>query len=275
LSMLKFTQGLGYYPRFRQSILLLIFYIVLQLPVEIAFIVLDYLGIMSSVENNHAKMVVSTILTTMLILFIGTKKNRFSFFEAYPITTFQFSLLGPMSLTVLGVGILVSEVGNIIDYFYPMPQWFLDLFLLGGFWGVVFIVVVAPLTEEFLFRGLILRGFLSHYSVWKAIILSALLFGVIHLNPWQFPGAVFAGILFGWWFVKTGSLLPGIIGHALNNAVPFIALWLNLDIPGYTVSGSFQPIWFNLLGVVLLILGLVLTANIFQRHEQENPPDFC
>lgn len=97
-----------------------------------------------------------------------------------------------------------------------------------------------------------------------------MLFGAIHLNPWQFPVGVFAGILFGWWFVKTGSLLPGIIGHALNNGVPFIASWLNLDIPGYTAAGSFQPLWFDLLGVVLAVLGLFLTVNKFRSLAKDN-----
>ena len=59
--------------------------------------------------------------------------------------------------------------------------------LVGGpLWGALLaVVIVAPLTEELLFRGVILRGLLLHYSAPKAVIASSLMFGLVHLNPWQ------------------------------------------------------------------------------------------
>ena len=66
---------------------------------------------------------------------------------------------------------------------------------------------------------MILRGLLLHYSAPTAIIASALLFGLVHLNPWQAVGAVALGVLFGWWYVRTRSLTLCIFGHAVNNLI--------------------------------------------------------
>ncbi|MGH2404412.1 MAG: lysostaphin resistance A-like protein [bacterium] len=121
------------------------------------------------------------------------------------------------------------------------------------------LVIVAPLTEELLFRGLILRGLLRHYTARTAIIASAVLFGVFHLNPWQFLGATVLGVLFAWMFVRTGSLHLCIFGHAFANGVPLIVSVLKVDIVGFTseLTGvEFQPLWFDALGLVLSAVGL-------------------
>ena len=83
-------------------------------------------------------------------------------------------------------------------------------------------VVVAPVCEEWLFRGIILKGLLSRYSPLKAIIWSALMFGVIHFNPWQGIPVFFAGLMIGWIYWRTRSLWLCIFIHAVNNAAAFI-----------------------------------------------------
>lgn len=134
------------------------------------------------------------------------------------------------------------------------------------------LVLVAPLTEELLMRGVFLQGFLRRYSMKKAVFLSALLFAVFHLNPWQFAAALTTGVLFAWWRIRTASLWPGIFGHALNNGLGLITLdLLRLEIPGYTPHEGpavFQPIWFNTLGVVLLAAGLWLTARMLRSSQE-------
>ena len=127
-----------------------------------------------------------------------------------------------MALTVIGTSILISEADNLLRTFLPPPAWFSDYLksLVSAeisLWGsILSLVVVAPLTEELLVRGLILRGFLSHYSTRKAILASAIFFGVLHLNPWQFIGATVLGILFAWWFVQTRSMLPCFFCSAIS-----------------------------------------------------------
>ena len=89
--------------------------------------------------------------------------------------------------------------------------------------AIVVIAVLGPIAEELLFRGLILRGFLRNYGTRKAILASAVLFALYHLNPWQMPGALVIGIVFGVWRVGTGSLWPSILGHVTANGVAILA----------------------------------------------------
>ena len=92
-------------------------------------------------------------------------------------------------------------------------------------------VIIAPVLEEWLLRGIILKGLLKHYSPHKAIIWSAVIFGVVHLNPWQSIPTFFAGLMIGWIYWRTRSLLLCTFIHAVNNAAAFIFLFVFPDAP--------------------------------------------
>ena len=59
-----------------------------------------------------------------------------------------------------------------------------------------------------------------------AILISSFIFGVIHLNPAQVPFAFAIGLIFGWLYYRTASLIPGIIGHFINNSIACIQMIL-------------------------------------------------
>lgn len=84
--------------------------------------------------------------------------------------------------------------------------------------------VLAPICEELLFRGVLLRGLLRNYRPGVAIAQSALLFGIIHFNPAQSVGAFFIGLVLGWCYYQTRSLGLCICLHGLNNLLAFSAM---------------------------------------------------
>lgn len=91
----------------------------------------------------------------------------------------------------------------------------------------VSLVVVAPIAEELIFRGYLLGKLLRHVPVWLAIVLSAALFAVAH---GQFNVALdtFAlGIVLAFVRVKSGSVWPSVLIHAIKNAVAFYLLFVN------------------------------------------------
>ena len=125
-----------------------------------------------------------------------------------------------------GVIIILSEIDNLLRALTPESvlenlDWVPGLgSLLGGSWlGPLLAVVVGPLTEEIIFRGVILRGLLGRYRRWTAIIVSAVLFALMHGNPVQLPVALGLGLVLGWVYVRTRSLGLCFLGHALNNAL--------------------------------------------------------
>ncbi|MDL1913183.1 MAG: CPBP family intramembrane metalloprotease [Bergeyella sp.] len=86
-------------------------------------------------------------------------------------------------------------------------------------------VVIAPVFEEIVFRGIIQKGLINKgVFPFYAIGFSALVFGLVHGNPWQALGAVSLGSVFGFVYYKTGSLLLPILLHALNNFVSAVLL---------------------------------------------------
>ena len=92
-------------------------------------------------------------------------------------------------------------------------------------WGYVAVGILAPLAEEVVFRGAILRtllGIMSKKNHWVAIMISAAIFGVVHANLAQFVNALLMGLLLGWMYYRTGSLVPGILLHWVNNTMAYV-----------------------------------------------------
>ena len=263
------------YPSITQSVWILVLFVIIMgvlafIPFEILENITDY-----PLSDHPAVLALINLIAFGLILAIGLRRANISLREICPLVPIRLPLLFPMALTVIGISILFSESDNLLRTFLPPPAGFTDFFksLLGGeisLWGsILCLVVVAPLTEELLVRGLILRGFLSRYSTRKAILASAIFFGLLHFNPWQFIGATALGILFAWWFIETRSMLSCFLGHAFANALPLAAtVLLPFEIPGYTSdygTVTFQPLWLDFVGVVLVVLGIWLLIRQFRK----------
>ncbi len=86
---------------------------------------------------------------------------------------------------------------------------------------IISVAIIPALTEEFAFRGIILHK-LRKYGDAYAVFISALLFGLLHGNIVQIPFAFTVGIAVGFITIKTGSILPAIIVHFLNNLTSVI-----------------------------------------------------
>ena len=126
--------------------------------------------------------------------------------------------------------------------------------------GPFLAVVIAPVTEELVFRGLILRGLLGRWRPAAAILFSSGLFALVHFNPVQAPVALLLGLLTGWLYVRTRSLGLCILAHALNNAASYLT-WFPFEVTGFNAVTEaegpvFHPWWFNTLGLALVALGI-------------------
>ena len=87
-------------------------------------------------------------------------------------------------------------------------------------WLTFLMVAITPaVCEEVLFRGPILRGLARGFPPWLAIGISAALFSLFHLNPYRLVPTFALGVMLGWLALRTGSLLPGMIMHFLNNGI--------------------------------------------------------
>ncbi len=194
----------------------------------------------------------ATYLTLLVCLPMG-RKTWADAFPSGPVSTGVW----PITLVATaGLILVINGVDGWLSHLIPPPPWFRQMFTTMGWPGVV---LGAPLTEEPLFRGLILGGFVLRYGAPRAIAYSALLFALIHLNPWQFPTGLLMGAFLGWLTLRTGSLWPAVFAHFLNNAS--VTLARAYRIP-YLADERFQPLWMWALGCVLLGLGLATLLRL-------------
>jgi membrane protease YdiL (CAAX protease family) len=126
----------------------------------------------------------------------------------------------PILMVVPGLVIGAGAANTLVQWLFPMDADDLARFeeqMAPGIVPVLFSCVAAPVLEEMLFRGVILRSFLRQYSRTFAILWSATLFGIAHLNLYQMATALVLGIVAGWLYERCRSLWPCILLHAAYN----------------------------------------------------------
>ena len=145
--------------------------------------------------------------------------------------------------------------------------------ILGTPWGYLVIGLLAPLSEEIVMRGAILKELLKSekLSVWTAITISALMFALIHMNPAQMPHAFLIGLLLGWMYWRTGSILPGVAYHWANNSIAFVMFAFYPDPDMKLVDlfqGSEMHVYMALGFSLLILLPAIFQLNLWMRRAE-------
>lgn len=136
----------------------------------------------------------------------------------------------PIILLVPGLILVVWTVHVLVLSIFPLSNREIIMFeqmMSRDLASIINICVIAPMVEEMLFRGIILRSFLTQYTTRAAIIGSAAIFGIAHMNIYQFFVGLILGTILGWLYERTKSLWPCIILHAAYNST--VMLFAILD----------------------------------------------
>lgn len=94
---------------------------------------------------------------------------------------------------------------------------------------------LAPLCEEIAFRGWLLTALRTRHSAGVSIVLSGLLFAIMHLDPVRFSGVLALGVLYAWLTWRSGSVWPAILAHATNNG-------LGVALTGFDKAASLRSL---------------------------------
>ncbi len=250
------------FPTFWHFMAILLFFIVFSMP----------FGIMQPVVPEEYRMwlmllgyVIPMTLTIWATRQAFNKKGRFNYKPAY------WSLL-PV-IIVVAYAFLV--VGEFTIFLLPEPSgvWkklfdMLNETMKGVFQhkiaGFLMVAVAAPVLEETLFRGVILKALLKKYKPHWAILISAIAFGVFHMNPWQFLYATVLGLLLGYMYWKTRSLFYPILIHMLLNGTAFVAAqYVDMESTEGLVEQMSGKDLQQFLFLVSIALGIIIAAYFY------------
>lgn len=156
----------------------------------------------------------AVIVILLLIKYCGLKE----LYKTVPSDIFLISMIfGICAIFAVDLVSSTVDIPNVLEeQFKEMAK------TVTGFLGIC---IIGPIMEEIMMRRIILKEMEKlTKSMWWGIIISAALFSVIHVNPIQVVFAMPAGIILGWLYCKTGSLLVPICLHMLNNTISFISM---------------------------------------------------
>jgi len=205
----------------KKTIIYLAAFVCIQLATS--FLVAAAWRIITGSPDMTAWQIITTSLVADVIVLALFLSMKWAVLKSYYLRTrpwmaIVFSALAAAGTVLPAEWILekMPELPNIVEGEFGM--------VLDNPAGYMVIGIFAPLVEEVVFRGAILRALLrSMKSHWGAIAISAVLFSLVHANPAQMPYALAIGMLLGWMYWRTDSVVPGIAFHWMNNTIAYVA----------------------------------------------------
>jgi membrane protease YdiL (CAAX protease family) len=213
------------------------------------------------------------IVIALAYLLAGKQETDFLPFRWRPKGQWLWLVLAFIPLTFL----VFSLGGLLYQLLPPSPEWeeyFSDLVDFKNLYLRLFIIGVLPgVLEEVLFRGVIYSGYRRRYGFWWAALLSAILFGAVHLNPWQFLSAAVLGVFFAFLVEETESLLLPMLMHFIyNSSIVLIGHFQDPESPEIEGLASDSEILMTLMVFILIwSAALVGVLYLYLRSKDRLP----
>lgn len=260
------------FPTASQAALLLLAWFLLQYMIGCA--IYDLREALDLSREEQAAMVVllaNGVLIAALMQFCGLNYRKLLHpSKVSMLGTFVLLVPPVLMLTPLIVFLDVQLISG-LETIFPLSMWEEQAFasmLEPSLAACVMTCVIAPVAEELLFRGILLRSFLTLYPRSSAIGYSALYFGVAHLNIYQFVLAFLLGLLLGQLYERTRSLIPCIAMHASINFGVYIWSISKGTSQKITLEDLSIANW--IIAVVAAAIGAATLHLLLARRESNN-----
>jgi hypothetical protein len=219
-----------------------------------------------SAECTIVSLVVFSLLSIALFTWAG-----WSPVSRRWIMTRPWSVLAWSVVAALGVIVPSWAVQDVLPEWPAAIQEYVDeaekeaALLMSTTGGYAVVCLLAPVAEELVFRGAVLRTLLAWKPErrWLMIVLSALLFALAHLNPAQLLHPFAIGLLLGWMYERTGSVVPGIVFHWANNTVAYLLFhaYPSPDISLVDIFGQQSRVLMAVAFSLLILLPAIYQLN--------------
>ncbi len=153
-------------------------------------------------------------------------------------------------LFILLTAVCLNVAFNNIISLTPLKEWSasygeleMSIYSASLFWQIVSAGILAPILEEIVFRGILFSNYRTVVGAWPSIIISAVIFGLMHYNLVQFVYAFLLGVFFAYLAEKTGELWPCILAHIVANLYSLLATkfgisqWMFSDVTICLITG--------------------------------------
>ena len=240
---------------------------------------------------DYGMVVVYPLQFLPAMIYVAHKSQRNSLFETgYKLNSKNFGPYKGWMVALITVALtysmmVASDLPNYLNYklttAIPGMQDLYDQFvemmgqMTGGpLWSSFLVTAIfAPIFEEWMCRGVVLRGLLTKMKPVWAIVISALFFALIHLNPLQALNAFIIGLVMGYVYYRTGSLLLTMLIHFVNNGTAVITAQIaGTDETEYWIEtmplGAYIPL--IIAGVAVLVACLWAFHRIPLQQERGN-----
>jgi sodium transport system permease protein len=182
------------------------------------------------------------LVLNLVVIFFGGSLIMVRRYRLDPVAAFHLKVphpsawlavaLGAPSALVLGVGL--AQLVN--TYVFPVPEEILRTFAQGltgtdfPLWQVILFLSIMPgVFEELAFRGVLLHGLRQRIrSPWLLALAVGGIFGLFHMSLFRLVPTAFLGVVFAWSVLLSGSVLPAVLWHALNNALSVVPVHMGL-----------------------------------------------
>lgn len=206
----------------------------------------DYMG------NNFA-------LITIIALLISFAVNYFYFRHDYvkqsdylkknPIHLLWVFLIGALMSHALSILLSLLPLDNLLGSYQTVEN---ELFGASWIFVVIRAVIVTPVVEELVFRGLVFRRMKEYTSFWPAAIVSSVLFGLYHMNLVQGIYAFLFGIIICLLYDRYGHLAAAIMVHFGANLLSVILQYANISYPALWVY------------IVVMVAAIIVSVAIYR-----------
>ncbi len=261
--------------------LFLAFQIACTIPVTALVVLMQGGDLTATMQHMPVLLIIGNTGATACVLGLELRRQKLSWRFTPPArASFAWMLLPTLFATVgtaLVGGAVLEGLSSLLPFLFESTELMEELFDIVAHPVAIplILVVVAPLTEEVIFRGLILGGLLRTRPPATAILLSAVLFSAIHLNLAQLPSTFLIGLVYGWIYYRTRSLPLCIFAHMLNNGMALLATAHELSFDAARGIPPPEPVPAShifLIGASALALGLGLLHRFTTRPAPETPP---
>lgn len=228
----------------------------------IIYLLAMYFSILFISSNNYILAAIMPI-TIGLVILIASLLVKLDYKKGFKLNKFKISKLLYAFILYVGTYILANLIVNVVCNIFPTIvkdySVFEEFLNFDNLYLSLLVTALLPAVfEELLFRGVIFNSFHKKYNVITAVIVSALIFGIYHMNWIQGIFAFLLGLMLAYVYFKTNSLFVPIILHFINNAIAVLVNhfeFLNFDVP------TPYLIYFIISAVVLVASGIWIFEN--------------